>query len=196
MPGGARGRRADQGRSDPEGAAAVHGEVASRTQDLRGTGSRGAGPVAGYRPAHHPGETGEGKKPRIVPVHAEMHSALTSALQFGNVGQVDRLIMASRSTADRWIKAAAARAGELGAIPPGCHISNHTLRHSYARHLLVHGIPINYLYRWLRHSSTWSSSWIRPEAWCRCRDRLELLAAGEAKLMLRPVWAWRFTVRL
>ena len=61
-------------------------------------------------------------------------------------------------------------------------------------HLLVHGIPINYLYRWLRHSSTWSSSWTRPEAWRRCRDRLELLAAGEAKLMLRLVWAWRFAV--
>ena len=57
------------------------------------------------------------------------------------------------STADRWIKAAAARAEELGAIPPGRHVSNHTLRHRYACHLLVHGIPINYLSRWLGHSS-------------------------------------------
>ena len=40
-----------------------------------------------------------------------------------------------------------------GAILPGRHISNHTLRHSYARDLLVHGIPINYLSRWLGHSS-------------------------------------------
>ena len=61
--------------------------------------------------------------------------------------------MVSRSTMDLWIKAAATRADELGAIPLGRHISNRTLRHSYARHLLVHGIPINYLYRWLRHSS-------------------------------------------
>ena len=38
-------------------------------------------------------------------------------------------------------------------MPPGRHISNHTLRHSYARQLLVHGIPINYLSRWLGHSS-------------------------------------------
>ena len=86
-------------------------------------------------------------------MHAELHVALTSALQFGNVGQVDRLVRASRSTADQWIKAATARAEELGAIPPGRHISNHTLRHSYARHLRVHGIPINYLSRWLGHSS-------------------------------------------
>ena len=27
------------------------------------------------------------------------------------------------------------------------------LRHSYARHLLVNSISINYLSRWLRHSS-------------------------------------------
>ena len=96
---------------------------------------------------------GKGSKSRIVPMHAELHVALTSALQFGNLGEDDRLISASRSTADRWIKAAAARAEDLGAIPPGRHISNHTLRHSYARHLLVNGIPINYLSRWLGHSS-------------------------------------------
>ena len=86
-------------------------------------------------------------------MHAELHAALASALQFGNIDHVDRLVRASRSTADRWIKAAAARAEELGAILPGRHISNHTLRHSYARHLLMHGIPINYLSRWLGHSS-------------------------------------------
>ena len=96
---------------------------------------------------------GKGSKSRIVPVHAELHAALISALQFGNIDHVDRLVRASRSTADRWIKAAAARADELGAIPSGRHISNHTLRHSYARHLLMHGIPINYLSRWLGHSS-------------------------------------------
>ena len=32
-------------------------------------------------------------------------------------------------------------------------MSAHTLRHSYARHLLMNGIPINYLSRWLGHSS-------------------------------------------
>ena len=70
-------------------------------------------------------------------------AALTSALEFGDVGQGDRLIRASRATADRWIKAAAAKARELGVIPPGRRVSNHTLRHSYARHLLAHGRPIN-----------------------------------------------------
>ena len=37
------------------------------------------------------------------------------------------------------------RAEELGAVAPGKRVSTHTLRHSYARHLLMNGIPINYL---------------------------------------------------
>ena len=41
----------------------------------------------------------------------------------------------------------------LGAISLGRHISNHTLRHSYAWHLLMRGVAINYLSRWLGHSS-------------------------------------------
>ena len=96
---------------------------------------------------------GKGAKPRIVPVHPELHSALVSLLQFRNIAQGDRLIKASRSTADRWIRAATEKAVEAGAIPAGRRISSHTLRHSYARHLLVNGIPINYLSRWLGHSS-------------------------------------------
>ena len=96
---------------------------------------------------------GKGAKPRIVPVHPELHSALASSLQFRNIVQGDRLIKASRSTADRWIRATTEKAVEAGALRPGRRISSHTLRHSYARHLLVYGIPINYLSRWLGHSS-------------------------------------------
>ena len=40
-----------------------------------------------------------------------------------------------------------------GAIVPGRKICTHTLRHSYARHLLMNGIQINYLSRWLGHPS-------------------------------------------
>ena len=67
--------------------------------------------------------------------------------------QGDRLIKASRSTADRWIQAAKVKEEEVGAILVGRRISSHNLRHSHARHLLVNGIPINYLSRWLGHSS-------------------------------------------
>ena len=96
---------------------------------------------------------GKGRKARIVPVHPELHSALSSALQFGNIAESDKIVKASRSTADRWIKEATAGAQKAGAIASGRRISNHTLRHSYARHLLTSGIPINYLSRWLGHSS-------------------------------------------
>ena len=96
---------------------------------------------------------GKGRKARIVPVHPELHSALTSALQFGNIDTEDKIVKASRSTADRWVREATERAQKDGVIAPGRRISNHTLRHSYARHLLMNGIPINYLSRWLGHSS-------------------------------------------
>ena len=96
---------------------------------------------------------GKGAKPRIVPVHPELHTALASPLQFGNILRGDKLIRASKSTADRWIRAAKSRVEEVGATPAGRRISSHTLRHSYAWHLLVDGIPINYLSRWLGHSS-------------------------------------------
>ena len=96
---------------------------------------------------------GKGARARIVPVHPELQNALASAMQFSDVGAEDRLVSVTRSTADRWIRSAVARAEESGSIPPGRRISNHTLRHSYARHLLVNGRPINYVSRWMGHSS-------------------------------------------
>ena len=96
---------------------------------------------------------GKGRKPRIVPVHPELRTGLLARMEYGELPAGRRVVVAGRSTADRWIRAAAARAGELGSIQSGRRISSHTLRHSYARHLLLHGVPINYLSRWLGHSS-------------------------------------------
>ncbi|MYC08249.1 MAG: tyrosine-type recombinase/integrase [Chloroflexi bacterium] len=95
---------------------------------------------------------GKGRKSRIVPVHPELGAAFQVALSFGNVSE-GRIIDVHRSTAWRWVQRAHARAEQLGAVPPGREIGNHTLRHSYARHLLMNGISINYLSRWLGHSS-------------------------------------------
>ena len=80
-----------------------------------------------------------------------MHGALNNALAYGDISQ-GRIIEAHPTTAWRWVKTAVKRTEELGAIAPGKHISTRTLRHSYARHLLLNGIPINYLSSWLGHS--------------------------------------------
>ena len=96
--------------------------------------------------------SGKGRKSRIVPVHPELGAAFQTALAYGNVYE-GRIIDVHRTTAHRWVQKAVVRAEQLGAIPPGREVSTHTFRHSYARHLLINGIPINYLSRWLGHSS-------------------------------------------
>ena len=95
---------------------------------------------------------GKGGRSRIVPVHPELLNALAAVLQFSQIGR-GRIIPVSRSTAWRWVQAAVERAVTLGALPDGKQVGTHTFRHSYARHLLLHGIPINYLSRWLGHRS-------------------------------------------
>ena len=87
-----------------------------------------------------------------MPVHPELHGALGSALAYGDISE-GRIVEAHPTTAWRWVQAAVKRAEELGAIAPGKRVGTHTLRHSYARHLLMNGIPINYLSRWLGHNS-------------------------------------------
>ena len=95
---------------------------------------------------------GKGGRSRIVPVHPELLNALEAVLQFSQIGR-GRLIPVSRSTAWRWVQAAVDRAVALAALPDSRHVGTHTFRHSYARHLLLHGVPINYLSRWLGHRS-------------------------------------------
>ena len=96
--------------------------------------------------------SGKGRKARVVPVHPELGAAFQTALAYGNVSE-GRIIDAHRTTAWRWVQKAHAKAEQLEAIPPGREVGTHTFRHSYARHLLMNGIPINYLSRWLGHSS-------------------------------------------
>ena len=96
--------------------------------------------------------SGKGRKSRIVPVHPELRAAFSMALAYGNVSE-GLIIDVHRTTAWRWVQKAVERAEQLGAIPLGREVGTHTFRHSYARHLLMNGIPINYLSRWLGHSS-------------------------------------------
>ena len=95
---------------------------------------------------------GKGGKARVVPVHPELQAALIAVLNYADVGR-GKIISASRSTAWRWVKQAAFGAEVYGRLSPGRRVGTHTFRHSYARHLLMHGTPINHLSRWLGHAS-------------------------------------------
>ena len=87
---------------------------------------------------------GKGGKTRVVPVHPELQTALTAATSFGAVGQ-GRVIEVSRVTDWRWVQQVVLRATEAGQIPQSRSVGTHTLRHSFARHMLLNGIPLNYL---------------------------------------------------
>ena len=95
--------------------------------------------------------SGKGGKSWLMPVHPELHGGLSRTLAYRGMSQ-GRIMQAHPTTALRWVQATVKRAEELGAIAPGNRIGTHTLRHSYARHLIVNGIPVNYLSRWLGHS--------------------------------------------
>ena len=96
--------------------------------------------------------SGKGGKPRIVPIHRELKEALENFLAFRDGAPETKLIGVSRQTAFAWVREAAQRAISLGAPLAGRKIGTHTLRHSFARHLLLEGIPINALSRWLGHA--------------------------------------------
>ena len=75
--------------------------------------------------------SGKGGKTRLVPVHPELHGALSSSLAYGDISQ-GRIIEAHPTTAWRWEQAAvrlrnwAVCAGEAGA-PTRCSIATHAI---------------------------------------------------------------------
>ena len=145
--------RRHQGRRGPQSETSHAHPVARRPSGIRGAGARRVRPLVGLGPAHdqspvRQGQEGEGRSgsTRSWPRRSEWRCPT-------GMSREGRLIEAHRSTAWRWVQAAVERAERLGAIAPGRKVGTHTLRHSYARHLLVNGVPINYLSRWLGHSS-------------------------------------------
>ena len=75
--------------------------------------------------------SGKGGKTRLVPVHPELHDALSSALAYGDISQ-GRIVEAHPVTAWRWVKTVVRRAEELGAISPGKRVGSHTQRPALA----------------------------------------------------------------
>ena len=85
----------------------------------------------------------------MVPADPELQTALIAATSFGAFGQ-GWLIEVSRNGLAVGA-AGGRRATEAGHPPQGRSVGTHTLRHSYTRHMLLNGIPLNYLSRWLGH---------------------------------------------
>ena len=61
------------------------------------------------------------------------------------------MIEISHVTVWRWVLQAVLRATAADQSLQGRSVGTHTLRHSFARRMLLNGIPINYLSRWLGH---------------------------------------------
>ena len=96
---------------------------------------------------------GKGYRASVVPVHPELESALRMYLDLLPRGHDGALVGVARQNAWAWVKKAVAVCEKSGQLAAGRKIGTHTFRHSYARHLLMNGVPINYLSRWLGHAN-------------------------------------------
>ena len=96
---------------------------------------------------------GKGNRDRVVPCHPELAVALRLMLDYSPMRQDQRLFDITARTALRWVGSAYSLAVERRQLAPGREIGTHTLRHSYARHLLAHGIQVNVLQKWLGHKN-------------------------------------------
>ena len=95
---------------------------------------------------------GKGNKSRVAPLHPELQTALIAATSYGAVGQA-WFTETSSTTAWRRAQVAAELAMQRGQLASSRRVGTHTRRHSNARHLLMHVIPINHWSRWLGDAS-------------------------------------------
>lgn len=90
----------------------------------------------------------KGGEEREVPLHPELREVLRAAAQKRPEGQ---LVPITRQRAWQWVKQALKQSQQSGDIALGKHVGTHTLRHSAARHWLMHGTAINVVQLWLGH---------------------------------------------
>ena len=96
---------------------------------------------------------GKGGKERIVPMHPELADYFLSYCQFKDIKKGANLFenprtgkLYTRQAIYDWVKKAQKNSGIYKPFSP------HTLRHSYARHMLFNGVKINTLQLWLGHA--------------------------------------------
>ena len=101
---------------------------------------------------------GKGGKDRTVPIHHELRDALVAVTSYSGKGRprskpVPVIAQGSRTWAHRQFKEALQTAISRGLMQPKTSCSNHSLRHSAARHWLANGVPINMVSNWLGHGN-------------------------------------------
>ena len=94
---------------------------------------------------------GKGAKDRVAPIHPELREVLYKVVYYR--ASDGPIIGVSRQAAYQWVQRALAAAEKAGAIVHSKRVGTHTLRHSFARHLLANGVPLNQLQAWLGHES-------------------------------------------
>ena len=97
---------------------------------------------------------GKGHKVRLVPLHSELAISLRWARDYDPAARRGgRLFPVSRSQGSRWIQTAVRRWRELGGpARQRKKVSAHTMRHSFARHMLANAVPLNVVSNWLGHA--------------------------------------------
>ena len=94
---------------------------------------------------------GKGAKDRVVPLHPELRDVLNNLVYYRAIS--GPIIGVSRQAAYEWVQKARRSAQLTGAIALGKRVGTHTLRHSFARHMVANGVPLNQLQVWLGHES-------------------------------------------
>ena len=99
-------------------------------------------------------------KSREVPVHRDLLGLLDLCVRLRRKGPL--IPSLHRATAHCHLQGAFAKARKLGLIGHSRSCTNHTLRHSTARHWLACGVPLHVVSNWLGHSQL-SSTIVYPE---------------------------------
>lgn len=94
---------------------------------------------------------GKGAKDRVVPVHPELRGVLYNVVYYR--ASDGPIIGVSRQVAYHWVQQALAAAEKAGGTSRSKRVGTHTLRHSFARHMVANGVPLNQLQVWLGHES-------------------------------------------
>ena len=83
---------------------------------------------------------GKGAKDHVVPLHLELRDVLYNVVYYR--APDGPIIGASRQAAHACVHQALAVVEKAGAISSGKRVGNHTLRHSFARHMVANSVPL------------------------------------------------------